>query len=169
MKATKHPLLNAIVLAGLVAGTVDIGAASLIGMANPLSVMRAIASGLLGKAAFHGGVPAALLGLLLQWAMAMIIAGIYMLATARLPALRRRWVSTGLIAGVVIYFVMVYGVLPLSAAPFRQPFDLQVFIKDFALDGDFVKNLAAMMVFGLIVAYFARSAPEKTAAATVRG
>jgi hypothetical protein len=160
MNTRRYPVLTAIVAAGLVAGTVDIGAAALIGMANPLAVMRAIASGIMGKDAFHGGLPAALLGLLLQWAMAIIIAGIYMLATASLPAMRRRWIPTGLIAGVIIYFVMVYLVLPLSAAPFRQPFDLQVFVKGFALDGDFFKNMAAMMVFGLIVGFFASHTRE---------
>jgi len=160
-------MLNVIVAAGLVAGSVDIGAASLISMVSPLAVMRAIASGVMGKAAFHGGVPAALLGLALQWAMAMIIAAIYMLATAGMPALRRRWIPTGIVAGVIIYFVMVYLVLPLSAAPFRQAFDLQVFIKGFAFDADFVKNMAAMMLFGLIVAYFARPRPEQSGPAAV--
>ena len=156
MRIAKHPLITAIVVAGLVAGTVDIGAASLINKANPLSVLRAIASGLIGKAAHGGGLPVELLGLLLQWAMGMVIAAIYMLATAKLPALRRRWIPTGILAGVVIYFVMVYVVLPLSAAPFKQEFSLAAFIKNFAFDADFVKNMLAMMVFGLIVAFFAK-------------
>jgi uncharacterized membrane protein YagU involved in acid resistance len=103
-------------------------------------------------------LPVELLGLLLQWAMAMIIAGIYMLVTAGVPALRRRWIPSGILAGAIIYFVMVYLVLPLSAAPFRQAFDLQAFIQSFTLDADFAKNMAAMMLFGLIVAYFARDA-----------
>jgi hypothetical protein len=158
MHARLSPMLKAIVIAGLVAGSVDIGAASLIGMVSPLAVTRAIASGLIGKAAHGGGLPVELLGLLLQWAMAMIIAGIYMLATAGIPALRRLWIPSGVLAGVIIYFVMVYLVLPLSAAPFRQAFDLQAFIQGFALDADFVKNMAAMMLFGLIVAYVTRDA-----------
>lgn len=156
MRIAKHPLITAIVVAGLVAGTVDVGAASLINMANPLSVLRAIASGLIGKAAHGGGLPVELLGLLLQWAMGMVIAAIYMLATAKLPALRRRWIPTGILAGIVIYFVMVYVVLPLSAAPFKQEFSLAAFIKNFAFDADFVKNMLAMMVFGLIAAFFAK-------------
>ena len=156
MQNMKNPLIIAILLGGLIAGSVDIGAASLINMANPLSVLRAIASGLIGKAAHGGGLPVELLGLLLQWAMGMIIAAIYVLATARLPALRRRWIPAGIAAGVVIYFVMVYLVLPLSAAPFRQEFSLAAFIKSFAFDADFVKNMLAMMLFGVIVAFFAR-------------
>src|SRR5690242_9959420 len=140
----RHPALTAILLGGFIAGSVDIGAASLINMASPLSVLRAIASGLIGKAAHGGGLPVELLGLLLQWAMGMLIAALYMLATAKLPVLRRNWIPAGILAGVVIYFVMVYVVLPLSAAPFRQAFDLAVFIKNFAFDADLIKNLCAM-------------------------
>ena len=128
-------------------------------MASPLAIMRAIASGLIGKAAHGGGPPVELLGLLLQWAMGVLIAAIYMLATAAVPGMRRRWIPTGILAGVIIYFVMVYLVLPLSAAPFRQAFDLQVFIKNFAFDADFVKNLLAMMLFGLIIGFCARDIP----------
>ncbi|HEV2112380.1 MAG TPA: hypothetical protein VGT99_13560 [Gammaproteobacteria bacterium] len=159
MLSSRYPVLTAILLGGLIAGTVDIGAASLIGMVSPLAVTRAIASGLIGKAVHGGGLPVSFLGLLLQWAMGMLIAAIYMLATAVMPGMRRRWIPTGIVAGVIIYFVMVYLVLPFSAAPFRQAFDLQVFIKDFALDGDFVKNMLAMMLFGLIVGFCARDVP----------
>lgn len=165
MEISKYPVLKAIVIAGLLAGTVDIGAASLINMANPLAIMRAIASGLIGTAAKGGGLPVALLGLLLQWAMGMIIAAIYMLATSRMPGMRRRWIPTGLGAGVIIYFVMTYVVLPLSAAPFRQPFDLQVFIKNFALDAGFAENMLAMLVFGLIVAFVAKGSGQDLQAA----
>jgi len=159
MNSGKHPMITAILLGGLIAGSVDIGAAALINMANPLGVLRAIASGLIGKAAHGGGLPVESLGLVLQWAMGILIAAIYMLATAAVPGMRKRWIPMGIVAGVIIYFVMVYLVLPLSAAPFRQAFDLQAFIKNFAFDADFVKNLLAMIVFGLIVGFFARDVP----------
>lgn len=163
MKLAKDRMLNAILLGGLIAGTVDIGAAALINMTDPLGVLRAIASGLIGKAAHGGGLPVESLGLVLQWAMGVLIAAIYMLATAALPGMRKRWIPTGIRAGVIIYFVMVYLVLPLSAAPFRQAFDLQGFIKNFAFDADFVKNLLAMIVFGLIIGFFARDVPGRSA------
>src|SRR5580698_4096768 len=163
MKLAKDRMLNAILLGGLIAGTVDIGAAALINMTDPLGVLRAIASGLIGKAAHGGGLPVESLGLVLQWAMGVLIAAIYILATAALPGMRKRWIPTGIGAGVIIYFVMVYLVLPLSAAPFRQAFDLQGFIKNFAFDADFVKNLLAMIVFGLIIGFFARDVPGRSA------
>ena len=156
MRNGLSPLVMAILLGGLIAGTVDIGAASLINMVNPLRVMRAIASGLLGKDTSQYGLWASLLGLFLQWGMGIIIAAIYMLATAKSPTLRRNWIPTGIAAGVVIYFVMVYLVLPLSAAPFRQEFSLTVFIKNFAFDADLIKNMLAMMLFGLILGFFAK-------------
>ena len=52
--------------------------------------LQAIASGLLGKASFTGGLNTALFGLVLQWAMSLIIAAIFVLAADRLPVLRRR-------------------------------------------------------------------------------
>ena len=63
----------AILLAGLIAGTLDIGAAALINGRNPLVILLYIASGLLGKVSFQSGLPAVLLGLVLQWLMSLII------------------------------------------------------------------------------------------------
>lgn len=152
---SKYPVLTAILLGGLIGGTIDIGSAAVISGYNPVVIMHAIASGLLGKDSFSGGVPTAIAGVLLQWGMAILIAAIYMLATAGMPALRRRWIPTGIIAGVIIYFVMTYLVVPLSAAPFRPEFSWQGFVKAFTLAG-FIENLLAMILFGLIIGFFAK-------------
>lgn len=154
---SKHPVLTAILLGGLIGGTIDIGSAAVISGLSPVVIMQAIASGLLGKDSFGGGVPTAIAGVLLQWAMALLIAAIYMLATARMPAMRRRWIPTGIIAGVIIYFVMTYLVVPLSAAPFRPEFSWAGFVKAFSLAG-FIENLLAMVLFGLIIGFFAKDA-----------
>lgn len=137
--------LAAILLAGVVAGTVDIGAASLISGYDPLFISRFIAGGLLGKASLSGGVQTAALGVVLQWAMSIVIAAIYVLAGRALPVLRSQWPVMGILYGVPVYFVMTYVVVPLSAWH-RAP--------HFALV-PFLENLAAMMVFGVIVAFFA--------------
>lgn len=136
----------AILRGGLVAGTIDVFAASLISRIEPLIILQAIASGLLGRAAFHGGLPVSLLGLALQWAMSLLIAAVFVFAARWLPELRRRWAAAGLAYGVAIYVVMNYLVVPLSAAPFKAP-------AGFAAIG---ANLLAMLLFGLIVAFFAR-------------
>jgi len=137
--------LVSILLGGWVAGTVDIGAAVLIYRVSPVVILQAIASGLLGKAAFNDGAEMAVLGLLLQWGMALIIAAIYVAASRRLKWLNRHWVRAGAAYGILIYFVMQYVVRPLSAA--WPPTDFHFYPLKFA------ENLVAMIVFGLIIAW----------------
>jgi len=158
MNTGKHPMITAILLGGLIGGTIDIGSASVISGLSPLVIVHAIASGLIGKASFDGGMATACLGFFLQLAMGTLIAAIYMGATSTLPGMRKRWIPTGIIAGVIIYFVMTYLVVPLSAAPFKPEFSLDGFIKAFKLAG-FLENLLAMILFGLIIGFFARDVP----------
>jgi uncharacterized membrane protein YagU involved in acid resistance len=113
---------------------------------GPIIILQAIASGVLGKASFAEGSGAAALGLVLQWAMSLLIAAIFVVASRRMPALRRRWVGAGLAYGVVILVVMNYVVVPLSAIHRFPHFAVVHFLGD----------LLAMLVFGLIVAFFAR-------------
>jgi hypothetical protein len=135
------------VLAGVVAGTLDIGAACLINRVGPLIICQAIARGILGKASFDEGLASVAFGLLLQWLMSVLIAAGCLFASRRLPrALQGHWVGTGLLFGVVIFGVMNYLVVPLSAIGHAPQFDAP----------NLVENLAAMLVFGLILSYFAR-------------
>lgn len=143
------PRLHAILLGGLIAGTIDIGAAALINLVSPLRILQFIAGGLLGRAALVGGAPIELLGLALQWGISLVIAAVYVVACASLPILRRRWVVGGLAYGVVIFAVMNYVVVPLSAWARWPHFTAEKFLE----------NLLAMLLFGLIVAFFAQRAP----------
>lgn len=142
---------RAILIGGLVAGTIDIGAAALINRVSPVLIAHYIASGLLGRAALSAGPSAAYLGLVLQWAMSILIAAIYWSVTARMPRLRERWWLGGLLAGVIIYLVMSFLVMPFSAAPVT----LHQVVARLTL-AKVAENLAAMLVFGLIVAFCAR-------------
>ena len=138
----------AILLGGLIAGTIDIGAAVLMSGKDTVFILQFIAAGLIGKtASFKGGGGAAVLGLSLQWAMSLIIAAIYVLAGLRLGWLRRAWFAGGLVYGAVVFAVMNYVVRPLSAIGGVPHFTAQ----------SFAENLAAMLLFGLIVAFFARA------------
>lgn len=137
--------LQAALVGGLVAGTVDIGAASLINLANPLRICRVIAGGLFAREAITGGPEMIVIGILLQWAMSIVIAGIYVFAATRLDVLRRQWLLWGILYGIPVYFVMTYVVVPLSAWHSVAKFSLY----------GFTANMAAMMVFGAIVSYFA--------------
>lgn len=148
--------LKAILVGGLVAGTVDIGAAALINSVSPVLIARYIATGLLGKAALSMGAPAACLGLLLQWAMSVVIAAIYWRVTAALPRLRQRWWLGGLLAGIVIYLVMNFIVLPFSAAPVTLH---EVIAR--LRPAKAAEDLLAMLVFGWIVACCARYLPAR--------
>jgi uncharacterized membrane protein YagU involved in acid resistance len=136
----------AILLGGLIAGTLDIGAAALINGRNPLVILLVIASGLLGKASFQGGLPAAILGLVLQLMMSLLIAAIFVLVSNRFPELKQHWIAAGLIYGVGIFVVMNYLVVPLSEIGHLPQFTTWTF----------AGNLVAMWGFGLLIAFFAR-------------
>jgi hypothetical protein len=161
MSARSHRATGTIVLAGLIAGTADIGAAALINGLSPVVILRAIASGLLGKVPLDAGVSAALIGLVLQWVMAILITMIYFAATNPLPALRRRWRLSGVVAGVVIFLVMNYVVVPLSAAPFRPRMTIHGLLTAFT-PYQLVANLLAMILFGLII-HLAAQFPQGSA------
>jgi uncharacterized membrane protein YagU involved in acid resistance len=139
-------VLKSLVYGGLIAGTIDIGAASLISIISPLVILQAVASGLLGRAAFQGGAGVMVLGLLLQWGMSILIAAFFTLAASQWPSLARRWILWGTLYGVVVFIVMNYVVVPLSAASHRWTHPLSWFIE----------NGAAMLVFGWIVAFTAK-------------
>lgn len=147
-------ILTAILLGGLVAGTLDIGAAVLISGKDAGFICQVIASGLLGKAAYGGGAGSMVTGFLLQELMGLIIAAVYCLAATRLPVLTRQWIVGGLAYGVLVYGVMTYVVVPLSLASGHH-------MPKFRLDGT-LKNGAAMLVFGLIVAWAAKARLGKT-------
>ncbi|HEV2978037.1 MAG TPA: hypothetical protein VG425_10655 [Casimicrobiaceae bacterium] len=138
--------LNAILLGGLIAGTLDIGAAALINSVSPFRILQFIAGGLLGKAALEGGAAVELLGLVLQWAMSLLIAAVYVASCRWQPPLQRRWIAGGVAYGVIIFFVMNYVVVPASAWA-RWP--------NFTVER-FAENMLAMLLFGLIVAFFAQ-------------
>lgn len=137
----------AILLAGLIAGTLDIGAAALINGRNPLVILLYISSGLLGKASFQSGLPAVALGLLLQWLMSLAIAAVYVLASNRFPELKPYWIAGGLVYGVGIFLVMNYAAVPLSEIARLPQFTAWTF----------GGNLLAMLGFGVLVAFFARN------------
>ena len=157
MEKIHRTLVRPVLLAGLIAGAVDIGVACVIYQLSLGTILHSIASGLIGASAFEGGVATELLGLLLQWAMSVLIALIYVAATAPLPDMRRRWRLSGVVAGVATYIVMGYLVVPLSAAPFRPPLTLEGLFKGFTLRKSVV-DLSANVLFGLIIAFVMRGA-----------
>jgi uncharacterized membrane protein YagU involved in acid resistance len=121
----RHPAAFAILVGGSIAGALDITYAIVFSGFRGVPAIRllqSVASGLLGPAAFNGGVPTAALGLLLHFLIAFSAAAIFYVASRRFPLLTRRAVLSGVLYGIVIYAVMNLVVLPLSATPRRVAF-----------------------------------------------
>jgi hypothetical protein len=111
-------LLSTVLIAWLLAGTLDIATAILyyIGAspARAARLLQGIASGLLGDRAFAGGGTTVLLGLALHYLIALIWTLTLLVGFKMAAALRRHLVLTGIGYGVVVWFVMNLVVLPLS-------------------------------------------------------
>ncbi len=120
-KSFSLPPRAAVLLGGLVAGTLDLAYASTfwglqIGF-TPKQIMQSVAAGWLGRdAAYAGGWPSALLGLASHYGIAIAMAATFYLACLRWPALARRPLRNGALYGAVLYAVMTYVVVPLSNA-----------------------------------------------------
>lgn len=80
-------------------------------------VWQYIASGLLGDAAFAGGMATAWLGLFFHLIISLVIAAVFILAADRIPLLRRHVIVGSLLYGFGVFMVMNMIVTPLSAAP----------------------------------------------------
>ena len=107
---------KAILSATLVAGTLDILAAFLVyaiilEKTSPGRILMSIASGIFGKAAYSGGVPMIMTGLLLHFLIALIFTTFYYLIFPGLAFLRKRKLLSGILYGIFIWLVMNLGVL----------------------------------------------------------
>lgn len=146
MPRTRHSALAAILWGGFIAGTVDIGAASLISGYSPIVILKYVAGGLLGRGSLAGGMGNAALGLVLQWIMSIVIAAVFVVLLRKRVTQPHLWTVWGIAYGAVVFAVMNYVVVPLSAlhsVPHFSAFS-------------FIANLAAMLLFGWIVGFFAK-------------
>jgi hypothetical protein len=122
----------AIVAGGAIAGSFDITYAivfSGIRGVPAIRVLQSVAGGLLGKAAYDGGIGTAALGLLLHFSIAFSWAAIFYGGSRRIPFLTRRPAVAGPLFGIVIYLVMYFAVIPLSAYPRKvmyTPFNVAI-------------------------------------------
>jgi hypothetical protein len=106
-----------ILLGTLVAGTLDIVAPItrtwLESGRGPSAVLHTVASGPFGEGVRQGGVPTALLGLAVHFAIMAVMVSAFVLAARRLPVLTRRPVLMGALYGIGLYLFMYGVVLPL--------------------------------------------------------
>jgi len=83
---------------------------------HPIRVFQGIAAGLLGRESFNGGIPTMLLGMGLHLFIASVVVLVYWLASRKWSGLTERPVRYGVLYGLMVYVVMSFGVVPLSAA-----------------------------------------------------
>jgi len=105
---------------GVVAATLDITYAwvfwALKAGVSAQRIFQSVAAGLLGQASFDGGAATAMLGLALHYFIATTMSVAYYLFTSRYVVLHRRPVLYGAAYGLLLYAIMNYVVVPLSAA-----------------------------------------------------
>lgn len=123
MKQThRNGFLRAILIAGLVIGTLDILAAilhTLILGGNPVRLLQYIASALFGPAAFEDTMPYAPLGLLFHYLWAFFWAWLYFSFPQRLKIRGKSWIAAGIAYGLLVWAFMNLVVLPVSLATSR--------------------------------------------------
>jgi hypothetical protein len=117
--------LWATILGGLTAGFLDHVSALASAVTHGVSVTQAqqyVASGILGPtAAFAGGWMTSVLGLGVHFSLTTAMAGIFVATSRRFPLILRYPWYTGPAYGALIYFVMTYIIVPLSAVPSWTP------------------------------------------------
>jgi len=117
--AVRPPDGRALLAAWLVCGVLEINAAFLNSFLqsgrSPVWVLQAVASALLGRAAFAGGWSVGALGLGLHFFVAFNAAAIFWLLSRRFPLLLRHAVPAGLLHGAAVYGFMNCVTLPFTS------------------------------------------------------
>jgi len=143
---------RAVIVGGSIGGALDLAFALTFAAANgvgPLQLLQTVASGLLGSAAYEGGLPAAALGLAAHFALSYGWAALFVAAARRMPRMAARRLLAGVLFGVLVFFAMRLVVLPLSAFPHPVSF------KPLAASLDLLSH---MFLFGLPIALAASKA-----------
>jgi hypothetical protein len=136
--------LLAIAAGGLCAGTLDLTAAF---MLYGWNVPLAIAAGLIGPRAIHGGNAVYMLGVFLQFLIALSAAAVYYGASRRLAFLKEHPIVCGLSYGIAVDLVMQLIVLPLSALHARGPYQYRGLVQGL---------LIHMILIGLPISFSVR-------------
>ena len=141
---------------GLAAGTLDITENIVFNAfrgITPWRIFQYIASGLLGTHSFHMGWTSVGLGVAIHYTIALTWTAIFFLAATKFMVLTRQAIMSGLLYGVIVYVVMNFIVLPLSALPPRPAAPTLV--------SRINAVLALMFCIGLTVALLVRKAVRK--------
>jgi hypothetical protein len=134
-----NPVARRILVAGAVVALLDISYAYvffglILKLVGVQSLFQSISAGLLGRAAFQGGMPTALLGAGFHLLIAYSWTVAFYLAVRNFDALHRAARTTGgrialgLAYGVVVYLLMDLVVLKLSRAHSTPPTDWKFYV-----------------------------------------
>lgn len=150
------PPLAYVLAGGVAAGALDIGYAWLFWAVKAglpaQRIFQSVAAGLLGKASFAGGWSTAFLGLGLHFFIATSMSLTYYLVARRRPLLREHPLACGAGYGLILYGIMNFVVVPLSAASGGSKDPLWVAL-----------SVAVHMLFiGIPIALFTRLALEQS-------
>ncbi len=145
--SVRGDVVGAILAGGFMAATFDFFAAMLIYHGTASGVAKAIARGWFGDAVKTMPPIVDVIGIASHYAILLVAAAVFVLASLRFPVLRQRAWITGPLFGVCIYGVMHLVIVPLSHAPASAPKGVQ-FVEEF---------LGHMFVIGLPIALWARA------------
>lgn len=127
----KISAIQTISIAAIVSGLLDSAAASVVfylklGL-NPAQVMQYVASALYGEAAFSEGAWMVIVGAVMHFLIAFVIAAVYFYLYPKINLLEKWPVISGLLLGVAIWMVMNLLIIPLSKIQ-PAPFELMAVI-----------------------------------------
>jgi hypothetical protein len=108
-------LSRGIFAAVAVSGTLDILSAFVFGGikgVGPGKILRYVASGPFGGSMRDGGLTAAAVGLGVHYALMAIMVSLFFLIASRVDFVRRQWLLSGPLYGILIYLVMYWIVVP---------------------------------------------------------
>ena len=110
--------IRAILIAALIAGTLDISDAFIFSYlyrgVSAVRVLQYVASGALGQGSFNLGLRSAALGLFFHFLIAFTATTLFYLASRKLPVLLQRPIAFGALYGLAVFAFMNYVVMPLS-------------------------------------------------------
>jgi hypothetical protein len=151
-----------VVAGGLAAGTLDIVYACVFWAVKAgvpaQRIFQSVAAGLLGKASFEGGGGTAVLGLALHYFIALSMSLVYYVVARRWPLLWQRPLLCGGAYGLLLYGIMNYVVLPLSAAGSGTKDPLWVTLS----------IVVHVLLIGIPIALFARRALQQSGERAIR-
>jgi hypothetical protein len=129
---SKPNVMAGILAGGLVAGALDLlYAFVLVALegTGPRQVLHAIASGLLGRAAYEGGDATAALGFALHFLITVVAASVYYGIARNGAYVRERYWLSGAIFGALVYLFMNFGVVALSRVPFQLTYTPSIILQ----------------------------------------